>query len=257
MAASIERLAQSKKKIGWQFYVSPSMSYRQLNDKSRKQRNFALNGNIPLAANNYGDIEDLVNQKPAVGFEMGMNGVYKISPNLMVKAGVQFNYLQYDINVHRYTNEKTAIALISRTGETDSLHTDSFLRSLNGFTSEWKSNHYLQISIPIGAELRLIGNERIGLHVGATLQPSYLIYNKTLQLTNDYKNYVEKPELLRKWNLNTSLETFFSYETKNGIRWQAGPNFRYQFMSSYIARYPIRENLTQFGFRFGFTKMLR
>jgi hypothetical protein len=58
------------------------------------------------------------------------------------------------------------------------------------------------------------------------------------------------PGLVRHWNLNTSLETYVGYSTGH-INWQVGPQVRYQLLSSYLKKYPVKENLFDFGLRVG------
>ena len=61
---------------------------------------------------------------------------------------------------------------------------------------------------------------------------------------------------MRKWNVNTSFESFISYKTGD-LRWQVGPQFCYQLLSSFNDRYPIREYLLEYGIRFGVSKTLK
>jgi hypothetical protein len=101
-----------------------------------------------------------------------------------------------------------------------------------------------------------MGNERLQLHVGGTVQPTYLLNTNSYLLTTDYTNYTKEPSLFRRWNLNGAVEAFLSYKI-GGIRWQIGPEFRYQFLSSYSRQYPIRENLKEYGIKIGITKTIR
>jgi hypothetical protein len=52
--------------------------------------------------------------------------------------------------------------------------------------------------------------------------------------------------------MNTSFETFVSYKSGN-VRWQIGPQVRYQLRSSFDKRYPFKENLFDFGLKVGIT----
>jgi hypothetical protein len=38
---------------------------------------------------------------------------------------------------------------------------------------------------------------------------------------------------------------------------QVGPEFRYQFLSSYSNQYPLRENLASYGLKIGIIKAIR
>jgi hypothetical protein len=69
-------------------------------------------------------------------------------------------------------------------------------------------------------------------------------------ISSDYKNYTEVPWLTRKWNVATNLETFVSYSTGK-MQWQVGPQVRYQLLSSFNSKYPVKENLFDFGLKVG------
>ncbi len=49
---------------------------------------------------------------------------------------------------------------------------------------------------------------------------------------------------------------FLSYD-RGGVKWQVGPQFRYQLLSSYESEYPIREYLMEYGIKIGITKSIR
>jgi hypothetical protein len=51
------------------------------------------------------------------------------------------------------------------------------------------------------------------------------------------------------------VEAFLSYQT-GPLRWQIGPEFRYQMLSTYITNYPINENVKGYGLKIGITKAL-
>jgi hypothetical protein len=82
------------------------------------------------------------------------------------------------------------------------------------------------------------------------VQPTYLLGDKAYLISSDYRNYIEEPNLVRRWNVNTSLETFVAYSTGR-LNWQVGPQVRYQILSSYLKKYPVKEHLFDFGFKIG------
>ncbi len=127
--------------------------------------------------------------------------------------------------------------------------------SASGRTAETIDNDYFQLSAPVGFELRVLGNERLQFNIGATIQPSYLLNTDSYMLTEDYHDYDKSPNKFRRWNINGGVEAFLTYRTGD-VRWQIGPEFRYQLFSSYISQYPITENLKGYGLKIGITKML-
>jgi hypothetical protein len=124
-----------------------------------------------------------------------------------------------------------------------------------GMTPQALENNYFQLSAPIGFELRVLGNERLQFNLGGTVQPSYLLNTDVYTLTSDYTSYAKSPSLLRRWNVSGALEAFLSYQA-GPIRWQIGPEFRYQLLSTYNSGYPISENLKGYGIKIGITKPL-
>jgi hypothetical protein len=84
--------------------------------------------------------------------------------------------------------------------------------------------------------------------MAATIQPTYVLGDRAYLISTDYKNYSQVPWLMRRWNVNTSLETFVSYSTGT-LRWQVGPQVRYQLLSSFVEKYPVKENLFDYGLK--------
>src|SRR5215467_10381391 len=85
-----------KNKFTWQVYVSPTFNYRKLSgvDYSRIRSTIQ---NVPIALIHFGDVNDFVDHSPAVGYEVGGSMLYKLTRNLTLKAGLQFNYSRYII----------------------------------------------------------------------------------------------------------------------------------------------------------------
>jgi len=245
------------KKISWQLAFSPTINYRKLTGNGNARMKSLLR-NVPMALNIQGKAENLVNHKPALGFELGSHALYTVAKNLNLKAGIQFNYSKYDITAFSGPTEEATINLNNtRPGASSGiLSSYSSIRNFGGSAVKDLSNQYFQISVPVGLELRLLGNDKLQLNIAATAQPTYLLNANTYLITTDYKNYAKEPSLVRKWNVNTSAEAFISY-TKAGVKWRVGPQFRYQLFSSYTNEYPIKEYLMEYGIKIGITKTIR
>lgn len=245
-----EALLKGRSKLSLIMYASPIVSYRKLSNIN-KSSEFS-----PVAVNFSENIDGYVDHKPAIGFELGSKAQYNLSKNLLLQAGLQLNYSRYNIRAYNTYAEKATIALRS-TPRADTFASYTSLRNFGGYSPEQLQNQYLQLSIPIGAELVLLGGKkRLQLSVAASVQPSYLLTNNSFLISTDYKNYVKNPDLTRRWNLHTNVEAFVSYKA-NGLRWQVGPQFRHQTLSSYSDKYPIREYITEFGFKLGVSKTIR
>lgn len=245
----------SSKRISWQLAFSPTVNYRKLSGTRAAKNYYTTTPNIPIASRLDGNVGDLVNHKPALGFELGTHGHLALNNRLSLKAGLQFNYSKYDIRAFKTPVELTSIALNSQTGN-NTLVSFSDLRNFAGTAPTELKNQYFQLSMPVGFELRLFGNERLQLNIASTIQPTYLLNSNTYLITTDFKNYAKEPSLVRKWNMNAGAEAFIAYE-RGGVKWQVGPQFRYQLLSSYKKEYPIKEYLMEYGIKVGITKTIR
>jgi hypothetical protein len=243
--AAIKLTAHKSNRFNIQFYFSPTVSYRKLADNQNSSHTGPLNG--PAGTRDL-NINSYVDHSPAIGAEIGSNFLYSASRNLTFKTGLQLNYNRYNIKAFRYFYEKASIALNTAGHIPDTLSSYTSIRNFNGYTPEQLQNQYLQVSVPIGAELKLFGNKRLQFNVAGTVQPTFLLFSDTYLLSTDYLNYTKEPSLVRKWNVHSSVEAFLSYKT-GGFRWQVGPQFRYQLLSSYNDRYPIKEYLLEYGLK--------
>lgn len=253
--AAFEFSVPKTKKLSWLVYFAPTMNYRKLTGS----RNAYMPSDIkiiPVALRIPGDLDGLVNHKPALGFELGTSVNYFLSKNFSLKAGVQFNFSRYAIEAYSAPGEIATIALTNGAGRNGSIENYSNIRNFGGDAVKDIQNQYFQLSAPVGLEWRLFGNGKFQFNVAGTLQPTYLLNRNTYLITTDYKNYTKEPSLVRRWNLNSSAEAYFSYNT-GGVRWQVGPQFRYQLLSSYVSEYPIKEHLTEYGIKFGVIKTIR
>lgn len=245
------------KRLSWQLSFAPTMNYRRLSTSKNPGREYRVK-NIPIAMNITGDIENLVNHTPALGFELGSHLRYAANRTVTFKAGIQFNYARYAIEAFAAPGTDVATIALNSVGGShrDSLISYSSISNFGGKSVKDIQNQYFQLSAPVGVELKLIGGKRMGLHVAGTIQPTYLINRNSYMITTDYRSYTHEPSLVRRWNMNTSAEAFVSYNT-GGIIWQVGPQFRYQLLSSYSSKYPIRENLMEYGVKIGVSKTIR
>jgi hypothetical protein len=232
-----------------QLYASPIVSYRRLSNLNNRSDKY-----VPVAINYAGNLDNYVHHKPAVGFELGTKVQYEISKSLHLYAGAQLNYSRYYIDAYNYHSEKASIAL-NNSQVADTVTNYTSIRNFDGYSPEQLQNQYFQLSVPVGAELKLLGNKRLQLSIAGAIQPTYLISSNSYLISSDYKNYIQNPDLARRFNVHTNFEAFVSYKL-GGLKWQLGPQFRYQLLSSYSDKYPIREYLTEFGIKLGITKTI-
>ena len=252
------------KRVGWQVAFSPTMNYRRLTMDpnssfyGKGKAGLVTIRNVPVAMDMTDDPDKLVKHRPALGFELGTHILYTVNKNIRLRAGIQFNYSRYDIQAYSTPEpEEATIGLDNTSGRrVDSITSLTRLRNFGGDDVEELRNQYFQLTAPVGLEIRLLGSGKLQLNAAGTIQPTYLLNRNTYMITTDYKNYIKEPSLVRRWNVNTAAEIFVSYKT-GGLTWQAGPQFRYQLLSSYVKEYPIREYLMEYGIKVGVTKTIR
>jgi hypothetical protein len=234
-----------------QLTLAPTINYRTIGGTNINAEKFPQQtGPYAQLLNNP---QSLVGHSPAVGFEVGGSILYRVTRNLSVKGGLQFNFNRYSMKAYVSRSQNPMNSTYGYV--LDSLNSTVTTGGVSGRTAETIDNDYFQLSAPVGFELRVLGNERLQFNIGATVQPSYLLNTDNYMLTEDYHDYDKSPGKFRRWNVNGGVEAFLTYRTGN-IRWQVGPEFRYQLFSSYISQYPITENLKGYGLKIGITKML-
>jgi hypothetical protein len=243
------QLLPKNAKLAFQVFVTPTVSYRNLSE-NKGYHPPSPNGSAANYPEMY-SIDDAVTHKPDMGLELGMTAKYTVDNKLKLRGGVQFNMSRYDIKAFTYTSELATIAL-SRNGSSGVDYVDqvSSYRNFSGNRANWLQNTYFQVSAPMGIELKLAGNDRANFGFASTLQPSYMLGERAYMLSSDYKNYTRVPQLVRRWNVATNLETFVSYSTGQ-VKWQVGPQIRYQLLSSFVSTYPVKEHLFDFGMKVG------
>ncbi len=246
---NVFKAGAKKSKLTFQVFFSPTISYRKLSENKSYLNAVPQFNASPNYAALY-DINNVVTHRPNMGLELGFAAKYPVAKNIKLRGGLQFNLSGYDIKSFTYTPEVAILALNSGFNQVDYVGSVTTHRNFNGGKTEWLKNFYFQLSAPIGFEVKLLGNSKTSLGIASTVQPTYIIGDRAYLLSTDYKNYTEVPYLTRRLNVNTNLETFISYSTGK-INWQVGPQARYQLLSSFVDKYPIKENLFDFGLKVG------
>lgn len=244
-----------KSKFEWQLFFSPTLSYRKLTSGVSEIKE-VFRGIPYSTVEESTSVSDLVTHKAAAGAEVGANLVYKVTDNFLLKTGLQLNYSRYQLKAFVAKPEETTLAVINKPSGVDSINVISTLQNYSGRGASWFNNEYFQISMPVGFEWSVIGNATLRWNIAASAQPVYNFANNVYLLSTDFSRYGQDPSLIRKWNINAGVETFVSYNM-GSFRWQAGPQLRYQLMSSYKSQYPVKEYLVDFGFKIGVTKTFK
>lgn len=242
-------------RFSWEIYITPTLNTRYLTGLNYQNMVQSMQSS-PIMLVNVSNVSGFVDNTPVLGYNVGGNILYQLSRNFSLKAGLEFSFNRYYIKAYNSNSPQTTVSLNSYFG-----YISSLTNSIPGFPGADKNpqqyqNRYYQLSLPIGIEMKAAGNGRIQLHLGASLQPSYLLNTDAYVLSDDYKGYAKDPQAFRRWNLNAGAEAYISYGVGN-IRWELGPQVRYQFFSTYKNSYPMKENILNYGIRIGISKTIR
>ena len=239
---------RNKKEIS--YYVTPSVGYRVLVQRESTPTSIAastFNGvgsgiTLPNA-----DASLAIKDQQAFNMEIGAAVSHKINKKIKLTTGVQVNYTNYISKATSLDHPTQNVVASSRNSGVEYRSMD--FSSNPGQLSLNKTT--LQISVPIGVEYTVLGNDNIKLNVAASVQPSYVIAGSGYVLSADTKYYVSEKDLLNRFNVSASLETFVSIKTASGIHFNVGPQVRYQLFSNYKKNYNFSEKLYNIGAKIG------
>ena len=260
LSDAFENIIDQAKKIGksakWQFYATPTIGYRRMEGKASSlvynYSSYSLSTNAMFAR----DVNDAVSHKPGMGFEVGAAMYYPLTKRLSFKAGIQANYNHYQINAYESVPEIANYGVNNLAYGGIPISAVSTYTNADGYSRAKLRNEHYMISVPIGIDYRVAGNQKLNFSVASTLQPTYVFTNYSYLISTNLRNYAKEPSLNRNWNINSALEANLNFE-KGDVKWSVGPQFRYQLFSSFKDKYPISENLMDFGIKVGVIKTIK
>ena len=236
-------------RFNWQLHFTPTISYRSLQEDQKFIAQARMN--LSAAPSYTPELNNVITHRPDLGMQVGITGTYPLGKRIDLVAGLQFNVSKYDIKAFNYPSEVATIALMNSWGGSTAVSTLTSFRS-NGFMAKasWLRNYYYSLSVPLGFEWRILGKKQNHWGFSTTIQPTYVVGNRSYMISMDYQNYAEVPYLINKWNMNVGFETYAKFSIgKNDFR--IGPQVRYQLFSSFKKGYPVSEHLYDFGVKLG------
>ena len=229
-------------KLRSQMYITPSVVYRQLKSTVTTDQ----------------DINRQVTQHPSFGVEVGAGIMYPLLKSVKIKTGLQLNFTQYNSDGFGNTHPSaTSLTMNTTTGQHYQVFRSTPYSNNDGITALQLHNETFQISIPMGLDVKLAGTENLQWYAGATIQPTYVIGGQSFLISSDKRNYVKETSMLNRWNLNAGFETYISYKTNKGYSLQFGPQYRMQLFTTNSTQYSIQEKLTNYGLKFGISKLIK
>jgi hypothetical protein len=242
-------------RYSWEIYITPTLNTHYLNGISYRTMSQAL-PTAPIMVVHIANVNGFVDNTPVLGYNVGGNILYRISKNISLKAGLEFSFSRYYINTYNSAPGQSSATLSSYFGYV----ADSVISRYNGGGTINKNpdryqNRYYQLSVPVGVDMKVISKGKFQVHLGATLQPSYLLNTDAYVLSDDFSSYTKDASAFRRWNLIAGAEAYISYGVGK-IRWEIGPQVRYQIFSTYKNSYPLQENMLNYGIRIGISKSI-
>ena len=244
-------------RFSWELYITPTLNKHYLYGLNAQTMTQSIQ-TAPIRVGYFTNVNGLVDNTPVVGYDVGGNILYRVSKFISLKAGLEFSYSRYYIKAYNSDQPQATPVLSSYLGYvSDSLVS---VNTGNGATINKNPQHfqnrYYQISLPVGVEMKVAGKGRLQLHLGGTLQPSYLLNTDAYVLSDDYITYVKNTQAFRRWNLIAGAEAHISYDFGK-MRLELGPQVRYQIFSTYKNSYPLQENMLNYGIRIGISRSIR
>lgn len=242
-----------KGRLSSEIYITPGVGFRKMTTNTSYAEALPAALNASPAA--YANTNAPLTYTPGLSFEIGAGWSYAVAKNIRIKAGIQANFTNYSIDVTEINHPVITTLLLNNlnNGRPYLEPSVSSLANVPGFNNKKVHNQTSQISLPLGAAVKLKQNGKLGWYAGASIQPAYVFGGKANLISSDHNNYVADASMIRHWNLNTSVETYIHYKM-NGFTLQAGPEFRYQLISTYSQKYTYNENLYNIGVKVGIVK---
>jgi hypothetical protein len=244
-------------RLSWEIYIAPTFNTHYLYGLNYQTPNQPIQS-APIRVGYFTNVNGFVDNTPVLGYDVGGNILYRISKNISLKAGLEFSFSRYYIKAYNPPPGQAAASLNSYFGYV----ADSLVNYATGGGAtieknpQHYQNRYYQLSIPVGVDMKVAGNGKLQLHLGGTVQPSYLLNTDAYVLSDDLNTYTKDGQAFRRWNLNAGAEVYLSYAVGK-IRWELGPQVKYQIFSTYKNSIPLQENMLNYGIRIGISKSIR
>lgn len=242
---------KQKSKAIWVFYIAPFVSSASFNGNHLTENPNQNSLSLPQVTQK--DMRIIHN--PAFGFDAGIQMNFLFVKKLQFTAGAQFSRSGYNITSSEVHPTLTTLLLRDKaTGDQYSRNFITHYGDGNGQSTTTLHNYSYQVSLPVGVQYQLLGNDKVQFNLGINVEPSLTLKSNAYLLSSDGRNYVNVPDLYRKWNLNSSFTPFVTFKSDK-FRWNLGPVLRYQWLSSYQDDYTRKEHLIDYGIRLGISKL--
>lgn len=246
-AAATKKPAAKVRKAQWEFFVAPVVANAHLNKidiQAPQSQSLLANSNI---------VGFDISKRSLAGIQGGADAIYKINDVLSARTGAHIAYSGYKIKADFVHPTFASVTFVNREG---ALSNKSYMTYYGNKGNAGKmnlNNYRLTLSVPLGVDWKVYENDNVRVIVMSAVEPLALLDANSFVVSSDTRNFVEDPDLLRRFNVNGNIGTLIDFKGSR-VNWSMGPVFSYQILSSYQNIYPIREHLVNYGFRIGVKK---
>ena len=241
---------KQKSKTTWLFYAGPFLNSVSFSGDHLIETNNQNSLSLPQVTQK----DNRVMHNSAIGFEAGIQMNYLFAKKLQFTTGAHFTRSGYDLISNEVHPTLTTLLLKDKaTGDQYSRNFVTHYGDGHGQSTSTLRNYSFQVSVPVGLQYKLFGNNKIQFNLGVNVEPSLVLKSNSYVMSSDGRNYVSVPDLYRKWNLNSNFTPFITFKSEK-FKWNLGPVVRYQWLSSYTDDYTIKEHLINYGIRVGISK---
>ncbi len=250
-----------KNRLSWQVYITPSITYRTLFENSIAEGRTTLQSLVTNPFVRQPGIENSVDHKPGPSIELGGAVAYQLAKKWQLKVGAQVNYTSYHATANNIQHPITTNIAVNdfTNGSLDIENRSASISNTPGSNNNRLNNYTVQLALPIGFAYKLAGNNDLKFFAGATLQPSFVLVGSSPLLSSDRLFYVENntkqgdASFMRRFNVAMGIETYASFRMGE-YTFLAGPQLRYQLLTTNSDKYTIGEKLYNIGLKMGITK---
>lgn len=244
----IHILRKRNPNIHWTYFVTPNVSTVSFSGRplpSSANRNFS---SIIVQSNRPGG-NMLYNAR--LDYSVGIEMAYRLSEKWQFITGANFTQAGYNI----ISNEvhPTFAFLMLKDKSSGLVYAASYLTHYGNGQSRDQTllmNKSAQASIPIGLRYTLWNNKNVQVGLASAIEPSVVLKSNAYIISSNGEYYVNDPDLTRTFNFSGNFSPYITLGSKK-IRWQIGPDFRYQLFSTYRNIYPVHEHLINYGIKIG------
>ncbi len=241
---------KKNKNIEWTFYAAPTIGSVSFNKKR----------NIPSLSSNVSSVIVLPNDPSfglrrtvKTGFETGAEMSYKISKKFKFITGAHLSYSGYN-NMSNLIHP--TFASLTFVDKNSGSYSKSYVTNYGNGQSPNRiplTNYSFEVSVPLGLQYNIWGNEKIQITAVSTVDPSIVLKKNAFIISSDGRYYINDPSLARNVNLAGHFGSYITFSAKK-IKWHIGPDIRYQLLSTYKSYYPAREHFIDYGIRIGISR---